>query len=147
MVRSFVAGIATTIAVALLGGYVLLQSGLIPANADSQPSSLETWVAGTSLRATLRRESPTGPNPVVLNDAHLIEAVKLYSQHCAVCHGTAVGEGSASPVARGLYPRPPQLASDGVEDDPEGETYWKIKHGIRLTGMPSLSIRKKSIRF
>jgi mono/diheme cytochrome c family protein len=24
-----------------------------------------------------------------------------------------------------------------VEDDPEGVTFWKIKHGIRLTGMPS----------
>jgi thiosulfate dehydrogenase len=24
-----------------------------------------------------------------------------------------------------------------VEDDPEGFSYWKIKHGIRWTGMPS----------
>ena len=43
---------------------------------------------------------------------------------------------AASPVAKGLYPRPPQLATDGVEDDPEGFSYWKIKHGIRWTGMP-----------
>src|SRR5579863_4813460 len=27
--------------------------------------------------------------------------------------------------------------SDGVEDDPQGWTFWKIKHGIRWTGMPS----------
>jgi mono/diheme cytochrome c family protein len=25
----------------------------------------------------------------------------------------------------------------GVSDDPVGETYWKIKNGIRLSGMPS----------
>jgi mono/diheme cytochrome c family protein len=24
-----------------------------------------------------------------------------------------------------------------VDDDPTGETYWKIEHGIRFTGMPS----------
>jgi mono/diheme cytochrome c family protein len=24
-----------------------------------------------------------------------------------------------------------------VGDDPVGETYWKIKNGIRLTGMPA----------
>jgi hypothetical protein len=24
-----------------------------------------------------------------------------------------------------------------VEDDEEGETFWKIYHGIRMTGMPS----------
>ncbi len=34
-------------------------------------------------------------------------------------------------------PSPPQLATDGVEDDPEGYSFWKIAHGIRWTGMPS----------
>jgi hypothetical protein len=29
------------------------------------------------------------------------------------------------------------LATEGVEDDPEGWTFWKIKHGIRWTGMPA----------
>jgi mono/diheme cytochrome c family protein len=29
------------------------------------------------------------------------------------------------------------LATDGVEDDPEGLSYWRIEHGIRWTGMPS----------
>jgi hypothetical protein len=29
------------------------------------------------------------------------------------------------------------LGTDGVEDDPEGWTFWKIKHGIRWTGMPA----------
>jgi len=40
-------------------------------------------------------------------------------------------------VAKGEYPAPPQLASDGVEDDPQGWTFWKIENGIRWTGMPS----------
>ena len=40
-------------------------------------------------------------------------------------------------MAKGLYPSPPQFATDGVEDDPEGVSFWKMKHGIRLTGMPS----------
>jgi hypothetical protein len=31
----------------------------------------------------------------------------------------------------------PSCAKQGVEDDPEGETYWKVSHGIRLTGMPA----------
>jgi mono/diheme cytochrome c family protein len=25
----------------------------------------------------------------------------------------------------------------GVSDDPVGETYWKVRNGIRLSGMPS----------
>jgi thiosulfate dehydrogenase len=137
MVRGFIAGMAALIVLALVGAYGLLRSGLIPANADAAAGGLEIWAASTSLTANLRREAPKGPNPVPLTDDHLMDGVRLYAQHCAICHGTAAGDASASPVARGLYPKPPQLATDGVEDDPEGVSYWKIKHGIRLTGMPS----------
>ena len=135
--RRFIVGVAVAIVVAVLGAYLVLQSGLIAANADAKPGGLELWAANTSLGATLRRDAPKGPNPVALTDANLKEGVTLYAQHCAICHGTAAGEASASPVAKGEYPRPPQLGADGVEDDPEGVTYWKIRHGIRLTGMPA----------
>jgi mono/diheme cytochrome c family protein len=37
-----------------------------------------------------------------------------------------------------MFPPPPHLfEGHGVTDDPAGETYWKVKNGIRLTGMPS----------
>ena len=137
MVRGFIAGVIASILIAAIIAYAVLKSGLIPANADANPGGLELWAAGTSLDATLRKEAPRGPNPVALNDANLIEGVNLYGQHCAICHGTAAGESSASPIAKGLYPAPPQLAAEGVEDDPDGVSYWKIKHGIRLTGMPA----------
>lgn len=135
--RGFVIGVITTIVVGCIGVYLLLESGLIPANADAKPGGLELWAAGTSLNATLRNEAPKAANPVALTDTNLLQGVTLYAQHCAICHGTAAGDTSASPIAKGLYPAPPQLATEGVEDDPEGVTYWKIKHGIRLTGMPS----------
>ncbi len=135
--KYFLAGVLTTLVALLAGGYLLLQSGRIPANADGKPSRLELWMARTSLRATLRHQAPKGPDPVSLTNANLIAGIRLYGEHCAICHGTAQGTASASPVANGEYPRPPQLASDGVEDDPPGYSFWKIKHGIRLTGMPS----------
>jgi thiosulfate dehydrogenase len=137
MFRSFIAGIVVTIVVLLGGGYLALRDGLVPANADATPGRLERWAAGTSLRATLAREAPNGANPVALTDDNLIAGIKLYAEHCAICHGTAKGDAAASPVAKGEYPAPPQLASDGVEDDPPGITFWKVKHGIRWTGMPS----------
>lgn len=137
MLKGFVAGIIAAIVVALVGGYIIVSSGLIPANADARPGRLEIWAARTSLRATLAREAPKGPNPVAASDPNLIAGVELYGQHCAICHGTAKGDASASPVAKGEYPKPPQLATDGVEDDPEGYSVWKITHGIRWTGMPA----------
>ncbi len=137
MMKGLISGVVLTLAVALIGAWLLVRSGLIPANADSPPSWLETWMASTSLDATMRREAPQEPNPVALTDVNLDEGVHLFAQNCAVCHGSAKGESSRSPIAEGLYQKPPQLATDGVEDDPEGYSFWKIKHGIRLTGMPS----------
>ena len=135
--KHFLAGVLTTLVVLLIGGYLVLQSGSIPANADGTPSRLELWMARTSLRATLRQQAPKGSDPVPLTTANLITGIHIFGEHCTICHGTARGTASATPVAKGEYPRPPQLASDGVEDDPPGYSFWKIKHGIRLTGMPS----------
>ncbi len=137
MLKCIVAGAGLVLGVVLIGAYFLLQSGLIPANADAKPGRLETWMAETSLDATLGREAPKEQNPVELNEQNLREGVRLYARNCAVCHGSAKGDASASPIAKGLYQKPPQLASEGVEDDPEGDSFWRIKHGIRLTGMPS----------
>ena len=137
MLKGVVSGAALTLAVALIGAYSLVRSGLIPANADAIPGWLETWMARTSLDATLQRDAPKEQNPVELSEQNLLDGVHLYAQNCAVCHGSAKGAAASSPIAKGLYQKPPQLATDGVEDDPEGVSFWKIKHGIRLTSMPS----------
>jgi hypothetical protein len=98
-------------------GYYLLSSGIIPANADAKPGPIETFIAGTSLQATLEKDAPKEPNPVQLTDENVVNGIKLYETHCAICHGTAEGEATASPIAKGEYPSPPQLASEGVADD------------------------------
>jgi thiosulfate dehydrogenase len=137
MLRGFIVGIIFTVLAAAAVGYYALTTGLIPANADAKPGQIEMFIAGKSLQATLDKNAPKESNPVQLTDENLVSGIKLYETNCAICHGTAEGDSSASPVAKGENPSPPQLATDGVEDDPEGETFWKIKHGIRWTGMPA----------
>jgi mono/diheme cytochrome c family protein len=137
MLRGFVLGVIVTLIVLAAIVYAGLTSGAVPADADATPSALEIWAANTSLEATLKRDAPKGPNPVPLTEANLIDGVTLYGRYCAACHGTSAGNAAPTPIARGEYPSPPQLGTDGVEDDPEGVTFWKIDHGIRLTGMPS----------
>jgi thiosulfate dehydrogenase len=121
MFRGFILGIIFTVLAAAAVGYYALSSGLIPANADAKPGQIEMFIAGTSLQATLDKDAPKEPNPVQLSDENLVNGIKLYETNCAICHGTAEGETSASPIAKGEYPSPPQLATDGVEDDPEGD--------------------------
>jgi thiosulfate dehydrogenase len=135
MARGIVLGVVATLVALALCAYIGIEAGLMPANADAKPPRLERWMTRTSLRAAIVRESPRGPNPVSLTDANLIAGIRIYAANCAVCHGAA--DAKPSNVARGLYQHPPQLAKDGVEDDPEGVTYWKVDHGIRFTGMPA----------
>jgi thiosulfate dehydrogenase len=135
--KAFIAGVVVTLLALAGGGYIAVTHGWVPANADAKPGALETWAAHTSLRATIKREAPTDPVPIALNDENLVAGVKLYKTNCAVCHGAS--DGQASNIATGLFQHTPQLATHDVTDDPEGKIYWKIKHGIRLTGMPAFT--------
>ncbi len=139
MTRGFALGVVASLVALALCAYVGIEAGLMPANADAKPSKLERWMARTSLHATLARDAPKSANTIPLTDGNLIAGIRLYAANCAICHGAA--DGKPSNIARGLYQRPPQLAKDGVEDDPDGETFWKVDHGIRLTGMPAFGGR------
>src|SRR6266850_5898537 len=64
-----------------------------------------------------------------------LAGAQLCKDNCAVRHGLP-GQ-PATAIARGMFPTPPELLhGKGVTDDVAGETYWKVVHGIRLTGMP-----------
>lgn len=133
--RGFFLGLIVAIVAGVAGAYWFVTSGRMPAGQDVKPGALEKWAAKQSLRATMRREARGLQSPMTATDDNLAAGIALYVSHCQVCHGGP--DAAASPIARGLSPNAPQLAKDGVEDDPEGVTYWKIAHGIRFTGMPS----------
>ncbi len=131
----FISGVGATIVVVLVLIFVAVKFGLVPATADVRPPKMERLMAHMSLDATIDREAPKPPYPFPSSDAAIVAGAKLYTQHCAMCHGSAVGDKTI--LAKGLYIVPPQFVKHGVDDDPEGETYWKIEHGIRFTAMPS----------
>jgi thiosulfate dehydrogenase len=134
---SFLGGIIFTLVVLAGVGYVVVKTGIIPANADSKPAAVESWVANTALDATLERETKGLKNPIQPSDENLITGLHLYAENCAICHGAA--DAKPSKPAQGFYIEAPQLAKDGVEEDPETTLFWKVKHGIRFTAMPSFT--------
>jgi mono/diheme cytochrome c family protein len=135
-VRPFLLGVFVALAAIAIVALGIIQTGAVPARQDVPLGNLEKWMARTSLKATIEREAPQPPYPYgPPSGRDYAAAAVLYVQNCAVCHGTAKGTPTA--IARGFSVRAPQLGKHGVEDDPEGETYWKIAHGIRMTAMPS----------
>jgi mono/diheme cytochrome c family protein len=133
--RSFVGGFAAAVVLLALVVFGAVETGAVPARADGALMPGENWLAHTSLKATMTREAPKPPYPFTQTDADIATGAKLYVQNCAVCHGTA--NSTPTSIARGLGVRAPQFNKHDVMDDPEGETYWKIEHGIRFTGMPA----------
>ena len=128
---SVVAGLCLPV----IAGYVFLIGGGMPVATKGPPLPMERFIAKTALHAAMRGEVQK-PSPVSADEPNLHAGAKIYTVHCAVCHGLVEGEKTA--IANGLFPKPPQLFKPphGVTDDPVGETYWKVKNGIRLTGMP-----------
>jgi mono/diheme cytochrome c family protein len=136
--RRFLAGFyGFVLALVLLAGFaaVVVYAGFFPAGADVKPSKFERRVAKTALNAAIRRDTQGLTDPYPPTDRSLSAAIKLYGKNCAFCHGTSDAE--PSKAAQGFNVRAPQLAKDGVEDDPLQVTFWKVKHGIRFTGMPA----------
>ena len=134
--RPSLLGFVVALALVSLAAFGAVKTGAVPARQDLRPSKLESWLARTSLKATIDREAPPPPYPYgPPSEADFVAGANLYVQNCAVCHGTT--HSSPSAIARGLSVRAPQFAKHGVDDDPEGETYWKVEHGVRMTAMPA----------
>jgi len=96
---------------------------------------LEKTIAKLALRASIGN-AVDQKNPLPFDDPDMFLGVNTYKEHCAVCHGVP-GEPRTA-ISNGMFPSPPQLfeATDMVTGDPEGETFWKVTNGIRLSGMP-----------
>ena len=58
-----------------------------------------------------------------------------FADHCASCHGND-GRGNTE-MGRNLYPKAPDMRQSGTQHLSDGELYWIIENGVRLTGMPA----------
>src|SRR6185312_2260619 len=131
----FIFGFVIGIVALCAAVYCYFAFGFAPVATASAPMPLEMKLAHLSLNAKIDREAPKSA-AFHASDTDLQNAANLYRQHCSVCHG--LPDGVKSATQKGMYPVPPLLLhGKGVTDDPPGESYWKVKNGIRLTGMPA----------
>ena len=129
-------------AIAWIVGLLLLigigKAALIWSGAYNIAADEPHWRLTERVMETLRDRSiavrATGIDVPDLDDESLIRAgAGNYEAMCAVCHlqpGVAETE-----LSIGLYPAPPQLGKRPPEDP--AATFWAIKHGIKMSGMPA----------
>jgi len=132
----FLIGLIVGLLVLPVAFVLLVATGRMPVAASDSALPFEATVASAGLYARIRKEAPNR-NVSEFAPSELVTGADIYQRNCAMCHG--LPNQQVPPVGQGEFPRPPQLFTvDGrVSDDPPGESYWKVKNGIRLTGMPA----------
>jgi thiosulfate dehydrogenase len=131
----FALGAVTAIAGLVVGAYLFVKAGGVSMETSARPLPLEATVARMALRASIGNAAAL-KDPLPPSEENMLAGARQYRDQCAGCHGVP---GQPRPAfSKGMFPRPPQLFEERgmVTDDPEGVTYWKVTHGIRLSGMP-----------
>jgi thiosulfate dehydrogenase len=135
----FLLGFVFAFVVLFAGAGAYLKFGNPPVATSDKPFPFEKQIVSVPLGA--RIDSQMQQPPFGISEDVYETGAMAYKMQCASCHG---GPGQDVAFAKGMYPQAPQLWKKhshgdvvGVSDDEPGETFWKIKNGIRLTGMPS----------
>jgi mono/diheme cytochrome c family protein len=119
-------------AVAAIGLWIARANGF---SARTQPTAVERVVMQGVHRLSVPRAAREAANPVAFSPEVWAQSRAHFADHCASCHAND-GSGTTE-LGRNLFPRAPDMRAAGTQDKTDGELYWIIENGIRLTGMPA----------
>lgn len=103
-------------------------------SALASPTAAERWMAEAARGWAMPGEAKRAADPVVDSTEVLAEARAHWADHCASCHANN-GSGDTE-IGRHLYPRAPDMRDSGTQNKSDGELFFIIQNGIRMTGMP-----------
>jgi mono/diheme cytochrome c family protein len=106
-------------------------------SAKDQPGPVETAVARTMRRLAIPRGAHDRQNPVARSPQVIAQGMEHYADHCAACHAND-GSGETE-IGLGLYPKAPDMRLPATQSLTDGELFYIIENGVRLTGMPAWS--------
>jgi mono/diheme cytochrome c family protein len=121
------AGIAGAVAL----GWLTIRRGF---SSRDNPSPIEKLVATTARQLAVPSQYRQLSNP--LSSSYDLHAgMEHFADHCATCHAN---DGSGDTLfGKGLYPKPPDMRQKETQNKSNGELYYTIENGIRLSGMPA----------
>jgi mono/diheme cytochrome c family protein len=129
------AAVGLALAVLVLAGgagALLLRGGI---SARPEPSSLESSVARKLRSWAIPRSAREAGNPIPRSPQAIAAGLEHFADHCASCHAND-GSGRTE-MGRKLYPRAPDMRRRETQDLSDGELFYIIENGVRLTGMPA----------
>jgi mono/diheme cytochrome c family protein len=125
--------ILLALAVAAVGyGVTLVRRGF---SALATPSAAEEFAAATARKLAVPSGSRQLRNPIAPSTEEIRRGMEHFADHCATCHAN---DGSGQTFfGEGMYPKPPDLRAAATQSKSDGELYYTIENGVRLSGMPA----------
>jgi mono/diheme cytochrome c family protein len=130
----FVSGVLFTVVCATVGGHIFLGT-VAGFSAREKPSGLEAWLARAAHNMAIPLAAKQQINPVAATDEVIAQGLAHWADHCASCHANN-GSGD-TPMGRGMYPPAPDMRLPATQQLSDGELFYIIENGVRLTGMPA----------
>jgi mono/diheme cytochrome c family protein len=131
----FFAGFLVGLLLVVLIFAVVVASGTINMAASSPPGIIEENVGNALFRSSLQKRAPNETNPYLHDKEAIEKGEHEYKEMCVDCHGVDGVE--PGPIGKGLNPPAPYLDARVVQKKTDGQLFWIIDHGIRMTGMPA----------
>jgi mono/diheme cytochrome c family protein len=131
----FLWGVVVGLVGLAVGAGLVLAAGILSVSATVPPSDLERKLASFAVNRSVARRAPKAANPVAATPEALAAGLSHYRAMCVTCHGAAGVDPSA--IGEGLNPPAPDLTMPSVQKRTDGELFWLVQNGIRMTGMPA----------
>lgn len=128
-------GAISVIVIAGVSGLLFLKFGANGFSARAAPSAFEVTAAQTARALAMPAGAKQKLNPIANSKEVLDEAMAHWADHCAVCHSND-GSGQIE-MGRQMYPHAPDMRKDQTQQLTDGELFYIIENGIRLSGMPA----------
>lgn len=101
----------------------------------TEPMPMEKALATTIRGGAIPSHYKTMKNPVAATPEVIHEGMAHWADHCTACHANN-GSGDTM-YGKTMYPRPPDMRLKDTQEMSDGELYYTIKNGVRLSGMPA----------
>ena len=124
--------IAAGVAGATASGWVMIRRGF---SARDNPSVVETYVAKTARSLSVPASGTQRDESLRADPGSSQRRAGSLADHCAICHSND-GSGKTE-IGQNLYPKTPDMRLPDTQNLTDGEIYYVIHNGIRLTGMPA----------
>ncbi len=136
--KSFVLAALVLLGLLVVGGGLFVFSGFYDTAADVPHWRLTFSILDEARDRSIEFHSD-GITPPTLDEKLADIGFPHFHEMCRLCHGAPGYD--RKEFAEGLYPSPPDLASATFrEDATDAKLYWVVKHGLKMTGMPSFGM-------